>query len=55
MNPDLEFVFLGFISSYLYFCHPLLKGAFCARREGRDALAKRKKVVLIEVEINKFS
>ncbi len=32
MNPGLEFVFLGFISSYLYFCHPL-KGAFCAAEE----------------------
>jgi len=48
IDPDLEFVFLGFISSYLYFCHPLLKGAFYARDGGTDALAKENKVVLKE-------
>ena len=51
MNSDLEFVFLGFISSYLYFCHPLLRGTLCARDGGRDAPAKENKKIL-KREIN---
>jgi len=46
IDPDLEFVFLGFISSYLYFCHPLLKGAFCTRLGGSGAIVKENREFL---------